>query len=91
MLHYDYSTFTHSANVAYYTVVLAHALGHTDRALLQKIGTGALLHDIGKLGIPEAILLKPGRLSPEEQSLVRCHPARGLISLREQTSSSSGN
>ncbi len=84
VLHYDYSTFTHSANVAYYTVVLAHALGHTDRALLQKIGTGALLHDIGKLGIPEAILLKPGRLSPEEQSLVRCHLARGLISLREQ-------
>jgi len=84
VLHFDYSTFTHSANVAYYTVMLAHALGHTDRDLLRKLGAGALLHDIGKLGIPESILLKPGRLTPEEQSVLRNHPAQGLLSLREQ-------
>jgi putative nucleotidyltransferase with HDIG domain len=84
VLHFDYSTFTHSANVAYYTVMLAHALGHTDRAVLRRIGTGALLHDIGKVRIPETILLKPGRLTPEERNVLRGHPAQGLISLREQ-------
>jgi putative nucleotidyltransferase with HDIG domain len=84
VLHFDYSTFTHSANVAYYTLMLAHALGHTDRAVLRTIGTGALLHDIGKVGIPEQILLKPGPLSPEERNVLRGHPAQGLISLRDQ-------
>jgi HD-GYP domain-containing protein (c-di-GMP phosphodiesterase class II) len=84
VLHFDYSTFTHSANVAYYTLILASALGITDRAVLRKIGIGALLHDIGKLGIPEKILLKPGRLAPEEWNVLRSHPAKGLMALREQ-------
>ncbi len=84
VLHFDYSTFTHSANVAYYTLMLAYALGHTDRAVLRTIGTGALLHDIGKVGIPEQILLKPGPLSPEERNVLCGHPAQGLISLRDQ-------
>jgi HD-GYP domain-containing protein (c-di-GMP phosphodiesterase class II) len=84
VLHFDYSTFTHSANVAYYTLMLASALGHTDRTQLRKMGTGALLHDIGKLGIPEKILLKPGRLTTEERNVLRGHPAQGLITLREQ-------
>ncbi|HUE16993.1 MAG TPA: HD domain-containing phosphohydrolase [Planctomycetaceae bacterium] len=84
VLHFDYSTFTHSANVAYYTVMLAHALGHSDRAILTRIGTGALLHDIGKLGIPEPILSKPGRLSPVEWNVLRNHPALGLMSLKNQ-------
>ena len=75
VLHFDYSTFTHSANVAYYTVVLANALGHTDRAALRKLGIGELLHDIGKLGIPEKMLFKPGRLTPEEWNMLRGHPA----------------
>jgi HD-GYP domain-containing protein (c-di-GMP phosphodiesterase class II) len=84
VLHFDYTTFTHSANVAYYSVMLAHALGQTDRAILESIGRGALLHDIGKLGIPEQILLKPGRLSVEERNVLRGHPALGLVSLRNQ-------
>ena len=84
VLHFDYSTFTHSANVAYYTLILASTLGITDRAVLRKIGIGALLHDIGKLGIPEKILLKPGRLAPEEWNVLRSHPAKGLMALREQ-------
>ena len=84
MLHFDYGTFTHSANVAYYTLILAHALGQTDRDALRAIGIGALLHDIGKVGIPERILLKPGALSPEERNLIRSHPTLGLLSLRDQ-------
>jgi HD-GYP domain-containing protein (c-di-GMP phosphodiesterase class II) len=84
VLHFDFSTFTHSANVAYYTLILAHALGHTDRGALRAIGTGALLHDLGKVGIPEQVLLKPGGLSVEERNLIRSHPTLGLLSLRDQ-------
>ena len=84
VLHFDYGTFTHSANVAYYTLILAHALGQTDRDALRAIGIGALLHDIGKVEIPEQILLKPGALSPEERNLIRSHPTLGLLSLRNQ-------
>jgi putative nucleotidyltransferase with HDIG domain len=84
VLHFDFSTFTHSANVAYYTLILAHALGQTDRTALRAIGIGALLHDIGKVGIPENVLLKPGALSAQERNLIRSHPALGLLSLRDQ-------
>jgi HD-GYP domain-containing protein (c-di-GMP phosphodiesterase class II) len=41
---------------------------------LTHIRRGALLHDIGKMGIPDAILLKPGELSPEEWTIMRRHP-----------------
>jgi putative nucleotidyltransferase with HDIG domain len=84
VLYFDYSTFTHSANVAYYTLILAHALGQTDQAQLRRIGAGALLHDIGKLGIPEKILLKPGTLSLGERNVIRSHPALGLMNLADQ-------
>ena len=92
VLHFDYSTFTHSANVAYYSVVLAHASGHTDRTVLRKLGTGALLHDIGKLGIPEKILLKPGRLSPEEWNILGgTRPRGGSVSGGTNNSSNSAS
>ena len=42
------------------------------------------MHDIGKRGIPEKILLKPGRLTPEETNVLRAHPAKGLTALRDQ-------
>jgi HD-GYP domain-containing protein (c-di-GMP phosphodiesterase class II) len=45
---------------------------------LQKLGTGLLLHDVGKLLIPAEILRKPGRLTPDEMALVRDHPKTGL-------------
>jgi len=45
---------------------------------LQKLGTGLLLHDVGKLLIPAEILRKPGKLTPDEMALVREHPKTGL-------------
>lgn len=45
---------------------------------LTKLGVGLLLHDVGKLGIPAAILNKPGPLDPEEQALMRTHPLVGI-------------
>ncbi len=78
VLHHDYHTFTHSANVSYYCVMLAKAWGITDRDELRRIATGALLHDIGKLDIDEKILKKPGRLNKEEWQVIQQHPTTGL-------------
>jgi len=47
------------------------------------IARGAFLHDIGKMAIPDAILLKPGKLNPEEQDVMREHCARGYQILRK--------
>ena len=60
MLH-DYSTFTHSANVATYCVGLAQELGISDRTDLARLVAGALLHDIGKRKIPRRVLNTPQR------------------------------
>jgi HD-GYP domain-containing protein (c-di-GMP phosphodiesterase class II) len=53
---------------------LARTLGVKDRDLIH-ITRGALLHDIGKMGIPDGILLKPGKLTEEERALIQKHPA----------------
>ncbi len=58
VLHHDYTTFTHSANVAYYNALLAKEMGYSQEEI-QEITTGGLLHDIGKLDIDEKILCKP--------------------------------
>jgi putative nucleotidyltransferase with HDIG domain len=66
----------HSKAVARYAVLMAQQLGLAPERveLVRKAG---LLHDIGKLGIPEAILFKPARLSAEEYTVVKQHPTLG--------------
>jgi len=66
----------HSIRVANLTVLTAVALGISGEAL-EHIRRGALLHDIGKLGVPEAILQKPGPLTDAEWLILRIHPAYG--------------
>jgi putative nucleotidyltransferase with HDIG domain len=66
----------HTQRVTELTLRLAHEMGINDEQLVH-IRRGALLHDIGKLGIPDAILFKPDRLSEEEWSLMRQHPVLG--------------
>jgi HD-GYP domain-containing protein (c-di-GMP phosphodiesterase class II) len=78
VLHHDYHTFTHSANVSYCCVLLARASGISDANELRQIAAGALLHDLGKLSVPEKILKKPGPLSEPEWHIIRQHPATGL-------------
>ncbi len=69
----DKETEGHSQRVAEMTVCLARAMG-IDENELSHIRWGALLHDIGKMGIPDSILLKDGSLSDEEQQLMQQHP-----------------
>jgi response regulator RpfG family c-di-GMP phosphodiesterase len=66
----------HAARVSLYTVTAARALGVGGREI-EQMHWGALLHDVGKIGVPDSILLKSGTLRPEEWSLIRMHPDLG--------------
>ncbi len=81
VLYHDYHTFTHSANVSYYCTFLSKSLGISSPAELHSIAVGGMLHDLGKLEIPDAILTKPGALSPEDRALVKEHPRTGFLKL----------
>src|SRR5574341_871 len=64
------------------TMKLARAMGFSDCVLVQ-VRRGALLDDIGKLGVPDAILLKPGQLTDEEWEIMRRHPVYAYELLRQ--------
>lgn len=68
----DY-TFAHSVNVCILAMMTGISLGYT-KDQLATLGVGALLHDLGKLKIPDSILNKPGKLTPEEYSIMKEHP-----------------
>jgi putative two-component system response regulator len=69
----DKETEGHTQRVTEKTVSLALAYGMTEEQL-KHIWRGALLHDVGKLGIPDSILLKPGKLTDDEWKTMRQHP-----------------
>ncbi len=69
----DQETEGHTRRVAYMTVRMAQAMGILGNQLMH-IRRGALLHDIGKMGIPDSILLKPGKLDEAEWEIMRQHP-----------------
>jgi PAS domain S-box-containing protein len=69
----DKETEGHTRRVTELTLILARAAGLTDEELVH-VRRGALLHDIGKMGIPDNILLKPGPLNAEEWEIMRRHP-----------------
>ena len=73
----DVETYGHSKTVARYSHVLAEALGISDPKTLDNIRRGALLHDAGKIAIPDAILKKPGPLTAPEWEKIKRHPALG--------------
>ena len=78
----DSYTNGHSLRVAQYTRMLAKKLGE-DEETIQKFYNIALLHDIGKIGIPDDILNKPGKLTEEEYEIVKTHPYRGYEILKK--------
>ena len=67
-------TVGHSRRVVELTLVLARKMDMPEESL-ENIRRGAILHDIGKMGIPDAVLLKPGPLDSQEWALMRQHPA----------------
>ncbi|MFG0253654.1 MAG: HD-GYP domain-containing protein [Rhodopirellula sp. JB053] len=84
VLNHDYATFTHSANVAYYAGMLATNLGFSP-ADVELVIAGGLLHDLGKLQIPDAILTKPGRLDESEFRAIQKHPLTGFRQVAERS------
>ena len=72
----DEYTFTHATNVCILNLAQAMSLGF-DGQVLHEIGIAAMLHDMGKLFIPEEILTKTGKLDEKEWEIMKLHPARG--------------
>ena len=78
----DKYTNGHSKRVAEYTAMLARELGY-DENTVEKYYNIALLHDIGKIGIPPEVLNKPGKLSDEEFQTIKSHPSLGYNVLKD--------
>ena len=72
----DPYTHGHSARVAMYSNQIAREAGKSEEEC-EKIYFAALLHDVGKIGIPSAVINKPGRLTDEEFALIKQHPVFG--------------
>ena len=72
----DFYTRGHSDRVSHLAVDIAAKMGLTERQV-ESLRRGGLLHDIGKIGVKESILLKPGKLTDEEMAHIRTHTSRG--------------
>lgn len=77
----DHYTFNHSNNVARYAAILAENIP-LDREHVDIIRQAGLLHDIGKIGVPESILCKPGRLDPSEFEIMKRHVEASISMIR---------
>lgn len=78
----DEYTKDHSSSVSRYSVALARAINLPEKEV-ERIKLGALLHDIGKIGIPENVLTKPSRLTDEEFKIIQQHPSIGVQKILE--------
>ncbi len=81
---FDSYTFAHSVNVAIMAITTAISF-QIPRSKLYEIGFGALLHDLGKVKIPDAILNKKDKLTPEEYKEIKKHPLLGYEMLKAQS------
>ena len=79
---HEHQTAQHSMRVSRLARILAGNMGLPDRTV-EEIRQGALLHDIGKIAVPDSILLKPGPLSAEEWDVMRQHPETGYRILKD--------
>lgn len=73
----------HSQLVAKYSLFLAEELGMRDKNFLAEVEKGAVLHDIGKIGITKSVLCKPGPLTESEFELIKKHPFMGYEMIEE--------
>ncbi|MBC7796170.1 MAG: response regulator [Pyrinomonadaceae bacterium] len=77
----DFETHGHSERVVTFSLRLGHEIG-LDAKEMQALEFGALLHDVGKIGVPDAILRKPAQLTEDEWKIMRLHPTHGQKILR---------
>ncbi len=77
-------TGNHVKRVAHYSEMLALLVG-LDKTEAELIKTASPMHDIGKIAIPDAILTKPGKLTPGEWEIVKTHPKRGYEILEQSS------
>ncbi len=78
----DGQTFGHSQRVGELCETVARMLGMSDEEC-NTIRVGGILHDLGKIAVPDSILLKPGKLTPEEYEIIKQHPVEGAQILAE--------
>lgn len=78
----DEYTNGHSSRVAKYTAMLTRELGY-DEETVENYYNIALLHDIGKIGIPSSVLNKPGKLTDEEYQIIQSHSSMGYEALKD--------
>ena len=78
----DGQTFGHSQRVGELCETIARMM-HLSDDECNTIRVGGILHDLGKIAIPDSILLKPGKLSPEEYEIIKTHPTEGAAILAE--------
>ncbi len=91
----DDDTGKHLERIEKYVEILARELGKTDDSIdehwIEQVKATSALHDIGKVGIPDAVLQKPGRLTPDEREVIELHPEIGgdtLNAVREKLGTS---
>lgn len=80
----DHYTHSHSENVAKYAVAIAHEMKLSVKEI-ETIGQACELHDLGKIGVEDSILMKPSSLSPEEWKQIKRHPVTGAQILEPLT------
>ena len=80
----DENTSQHSTRVSEYSVLIAQKLGYSYQEC-ENLRKMALLHDIGKIGIPDSVLKKPGKLTEEEYAIMKSHVTRGVEILKDFT------
>lgn len=79
----DNVTGSHLQRVRFYSEAIARQLGLPEETV-QEIGYSSMMHDVGKLNVPDEILKKPGKLSPQEWAEMKKHPSKGAAILRDQ-------
>jgi putative nucleotidyltransferase with HDIG domain len=78
---HDHYIFSHSLNVTLYALAIGIEMKLSPKEL-EQLGLGAILHDVGKMKVPEEILSKPGRLTGEEFQIIKAHAEEGFQLLR---------
>ncbi|MCK5707361.1 MAG: HD domain-containing protein [Candidatus Aureabacteria bacterium] len=78
----DHYTAGHAWRVTRFSEIIGRQLGWTEEKL-KSLRIGGVLHDIGKIAIPDYVIIKPSRLTVEEFEIIKTHPKRGALILKE--------